>query len=144
MRTATDRRAAKLVGLGRELGLEVVDLANQVVDPLGDVAAKLIGLAQLRLEVGDALVPLPELAREPHVLIAELATPIDERTHGPLEAIEVVALVGSLRRLGNLASPDRSADPTDRRRNASSGFCVPKGEHQTNASRDWSLDSPTR
>src|SRR5262249_11196791 len=112
---------------GRELDFEGVDLADQIVEALGHVAAQLVRLAQLRLEPCDALLALRRIARQSRVLVAKPATAIGERLHGALEAIEAVALVGALGVFGNRDSPARRADRTEHRGNASSRFPRPEG-----------------
>jgi hypothetical protein len=63
---------------------EVIDLADQIVDPLGHVAPQLIRLAELRFEVADALLAVGHLARESRVLVTELPAAIREGVYGAL------------------------------------------------------------
>jgi hypothetical protein len=73
-----------------ELRIEVIDLADQLVDPLRDVLPALMRFPEIAFQRLDALHPRCELLSEASILLAQPFGRIDQCSDGALEAIEVV------------------------------------------------------
>src|SRR5262249_36946657 len=90
MRTETERRALTRLLLRRvvELGVEVVELRDQLVDALGDVLPLLVRLDQPLLERAHAARALLDLAPQRGVLVAHPAVRARQGCDRALEARE--------------------------------------------------------
>jgi hypothetical protein len=62
MRLAPGALLVQAYGLGVELHAQVVDLGDELVDPLGDILAALVGLEDLAVELANA--PLLRVDRD--------------------------------------------------------------------------------
>jgi len=67
----------------------MVDLDDELIDALGDVAPQLVRVAELALEGLDALHLGPELLAKQPVLLAEPVARFDQRADRTLQAIEI-------------------------------------------------------
>ena len=76
----------------------MIDLADELVDALGDVLPALIGVPEIAFQSLDALHLRSELLAQRAVLVAQPLRRVDQRGDRALQAIEVVCRV----RLGGL------------------------------------------
>src|SRR5690606_23683825 len=119
---------------------DLVDLADQVVDALRDVAAKLVARAHRGFELGHALLALEQRARQTVVLPAEILVARGQLEHEPFETLEVRRRVTLVVVAANPGSPDRGGDRTEGRGRASSdlwgavGPVIRRKRHATGAS----------
>lgn len=80
--------------LAAELGVEVIDLTDQLVDALRDVLPALMRLPEIALQRLDSLHPGRQLLTEGSVLFAKSLGRIDQRGDGAFETIEVIRRIG--------------------------------------------------
>ncbi len=80
-----------------ELRVEVIDLRDEIVDPLVYVLAPLVELEHLFFESANANIALFDRPSLGCVLGAQAMLLSDQRTHGPLESCQVVGMSSRVR-----------------------------------------------
>jgi len=92
------------------VGVELIDLGDQLVDALGDVLPPLIRLEELLVEVANSPILLVDFAAQRGVGAQQLLVARHQVGDGALQALEIVVVAVAVRNEVTPVLPDRTED----------------------------------